>query len=339
MSHSDPQALLAVLTREGVLINVSVRYWRAHKKLKPEDIGLEPDKVSARLISLGHKRLLPKEATAALALVESRAHSLVEANTFPFLNGLAHFAPNAKLGEVTGKLKALEAEFWLAKQQFVSQYAELRDAALVEWREMANDLSDDPVRVVAAIEAAFPPAPMLERKFGFDTQLFQIAVPERLGLDLLNLADQENLVQARQQAAREAAARIRHQAESFVAECVASLREQTATLCQEMLHSIRTGETGVHQKTLNRLIRFIDQFKEMNFVGDAEMEAQLETVRRELLTRTAEEYRQGGASARAILESGLARLADTARELARQDATDLVERFGGLGRRKFQLAA
>jgi len=331
--------LLQILTREGVLLNVSVRYWRAHKKLRAEDLGLAPDQVSERLISLGHKRLLPKEATAALALVESRAHALVEANTFPFLNGLARFVPNAKLGGVTAKLKALETEFWRAKNQFIAQYGPLRDAALEEWRVLAGNLADDPARVVAAIEAAFPPAPTLERKFGFDTQLFQIAVPERLGLDLLTLGDQEHLIQARQQAAREAAAKIRQQAESFIAECVTRLREQTATLCAEMLHSIRTGATGVHQKTLNRLIRFIDQFKQMNFVGDAEMEQQLETVRRELLSRTAEDYRQGGSSARATLESGLARLADTARELARQDATELVQRFGGLGRRKFQLAA
>lgn len=331
--------LLQSLTREGVLINVSVRYWRAHKKLRAEDLGLEPDQVSDRLISLGHKRLLPKEATAALALVESRAHALVEANTFPFLNGLAHFVPNAKLGEVTGKLKALGTEFWQAKHRFVAQYGKLRDAALVEWRTMADKLSDDPARVVAAIEAAFPPAQTLERKFGFDTQLFQIAVPERLGLDVLSIGDQENLINARQQAAREAAAKIRSQTESFLAECVTSLREQTAQLCGDMLQCIRTGETGVHQKTLNRLIRFIDQFKQMNFVGDSQMEQQLETVRRELLTRTAEDYRQGGASAVATLESGLSRLADTARQLARQDATELVQRFGGLGRRKFQLAA
>ncbi|HPY31143.1 MAG TPA: DUF3150 domain-containing protein [Verrucomicrobiota bacterium] len=331
--------LLPILTREGVLLNVSVRYWRAHKKLRAEDLGLAPDQVSERLISLGHKRLLPKEATAALALVESRAHALVEANTFPFLNGLAHFVPNAKLGEVTAKLKALETEFWRAKNQFIAQYGPLRDAALEEWRVLAGNLADDPARVVAAIEAAFPPAPTLERKFGFDTQLFQIAVPERLGLDLLTLGDQEHLIQARQQAAREAAAKIREQTQRFIAECVTSLRQQTAQLCDDMLHSIRTGASGVHQKTLNRLIRFIDQFKQMNFVGDAEMEQQLETVRRELLTRTAEDYRAGGSSARATLESGLARLADTARELARQDATELVQRFGGLGRRKFQLAA
>ena len=106
-----------MLTREGVLINVSVRYWRAHKKLKAEDIGLKPDDVSDRLISLGHKRLLPKEATAALALVESRAHALIESNTFPFLNGLAHFLPNTKLQEVTDKLKELETEFWAGQSQ------------------------------------------------------------------------------------------------------------------------------------------------------------------------------------------------------------------------------
>ncbi len=33
--------LLDVLTREGVLVNVSVRFWRGCKKLKPEDLGLE----------------------------------------------------------------------------------------------------------------------------------------------------------------------------------------------------------------------------------------------------------------------------------------------------------
>src|SRR6266478_5013690 len=107
--------LLQVLTREGVLITVSVRYWRGTKKLNAEDVGLNPDSVSDRLISLGHKRLLPKEATAALALIEGRAHAFIESNTFPFLNGLAHFVPNGKLAEVSAKLKKLDEDFWAAK--------------------------------------------------------------------------------------------------------------------------------------------------------------------------------------------------------------------------------
>src|SRR5258706_1285471 len=124
--------LLQVLTREGVLISVSVRYWRGCKKLNAEDLGLDSRNVSDRLISLGHKRLLPKEATAQLALLEGRAHSLIESNTFPFLNGLAHFVPNTKLADVTGKLKELEKEFGEAKDAFIQKYATLREGAAKE---------------------------------------------------------------------------------------------------------------------------------------------------------------------------------------------------------------
>ena len=68
--------LLDVLTRQGVLISVNIRFWRAQKKLTAQDIGIDPDDVTERLISLGHKRLLPKEALAPFALIESRAHAI-----------------------------------------------------------------------------------------------------------------------------------------------------------------------------------------------------------------------------------------------------------------------
>jgi hypothetical protein len=59
---------------------------------------------------------------------------------------------------------------------------------------------------------------------------------------------------------------------------------------------------------------------------------------KELLSKTAEEYRDS-TSARNRLTQGLSQLRDTATRLARQDATELVQRFGELGRRKFNLAA
>ena len=290
------------------------------------------------MLWLGHKRLLPKDATAGLGLVEGRAHALVEANTFPFLGGLAHFVPNTKLAEVVGKLKELEHEFWEAKAGFIERYGALRESAAKEWEAMARKLVSDPERLVASIEAAFPPVGGMDRFFGFDTQLFQIAVPDRLGLDMLALGDQEQLMQARQQAAQEAGRKIRTDVETFVADCVATLREQTAALCQEMLESINTCESDVHQKTLNRLVKFIDQFRSMNFVNDQAMEQQLEAVRKELLSKTAEEYRDSR-KARTELVNGLAQLRDTAKRLATQDAVELVQRFGEMGRRKFHLAA
>ena len=68
------------------------------------------------------------------------------------------------------------------------------------------------------------------------------------------------------------------------------------------------------------------------------MEQHLENVKRELLSKTAEEYRDS-AVAKARLKSGHSQLADRARTFARQDATELVQRFGEHGRRKFNLAA
>jgi hypothetical protein len=330
--------LLEVLTREGVLLNVSVRFWRAAKKLQASDLGLDPDDVTDRLISLGHKKLLPREALAPFALIESRAHALVDSNTFPFLNGLGHFLPNRKLTEVTGKLNALETEFRAAQAEFVERYARLRASAITEWHEAARKLVRDPDRVVTSIQDAFPPANRLDRYFTFAVNLFQIRVPERLETDLVSAADQEEVILARQRAAQEARARIAAGVETFVGDCVASLREQTAQLCDEMLASFRDGKTGVHQKTLNRLVTFMDQFKALNFAGDQQLEERLEAVRKQFLTRTAEAYRDDD-RARARLTQGIANLANAARELAHADSREIVERFGQMGVRRFQLEA
>jgi Protein of unknown function (DUF3150) len=330
--------LLSVLTREGVLIKVSVRYWRGCKKLRPEDLGLKKENVSEQLISLGHKRLLPKDALSALALIEGRAHALIESSTFPFLNGVGHFLPNSRLTEVTEKLAAMESEFWSAQKEFLRKYSSLRQSASREWRKMAEKLVKDPQQLVATIEASFPFPDQMSRYYSFDSQLFQISVPNHLSAELVTAGDQQAIIEARQKASSDATQKIRTGVESFVADCVASLREQTAKLCEEMLNSINNCETGVHQKTLNRLLRFVDQFKQMNFVNDSVMEQQLETVKKELLSKTAEEYRDS-AVARSRLKQGLSRLADHAKALAKADTTELVQRFGELGKRKFHLAA
>jgi hypothetical protein len=338
MQNNNHDHLLSILTREGVLIKVSIHFWRGCKKLRPEDIGLEKKNLSDQLISLGHKRLLPKDALAGLSVIEGRAHALIEGNTFPFLNGLGHFLPNTKLAEITEKLDGLKAEFWSAKESFLEKYSTLRQTASREWLKMAQKLVKDPERLVATIEGSFPYPDQMERYYGFELHLFQIALPKHMAAELVSASEQQAIIEARQKAAQEAGEKIRNDVEVFVADCVASLREQTAKLCEEMLTSINECETGVHQKTLNRLVRFIDQFKTMNFVNDTVMEEQLDGVKKELLTKTAEEYRDS-AVARSRLKQGLTQLANQAKHLARQDATELVQRFGELGRRKFHLAA
>jgi hypothetical protein len=67
-----------------------------------------------------------------------------------------------------------------------------------------------------------------------------------------------------------------------------------------VLATIDGSENGVHQRTLNRLSGFIDSFRSLNFAGDQQLEATLERFRRDLLTRSAEDYRNQPAAMLAL---------------------------------------
>ena len=137
----------------------------------------------------------------------------------------------------------------------------------------------------------------------------------------------------RRRIADDATRRMQADLDAFIRESVASLRDETARLATEVLATIDGSENGVHQRTLNRLTTFIDNFRSLNFAGDAQLEQTLERFRRDLLSRTAEEYRnQPGAMAN--LTEGLSRLRENAVQLARQDARDIVSRFGQQGTRR-----
>jgi len=334
---SQDSTFLDALTQRGVLISVSIRYWRARKKLNPEDLGLSREQVDDRLFSLGHKRLLPKESLKELALIESRAHALVDESTFPFLNGVARYLPNAKLEEVGEKLRALQGEFDLRQEEFLAEYGDLRAAALQQWQDAADALVDDPERLVVVITQAFPPAAAMPRYFGFDIRTFQITVPNVPQAELVEIGTQQELIEARKRAAASAQREIEASCQAFITESVAALREQTAKLCEEMLQTIN-GTGSVHQKTLNRLVSFIDRFRELNFANDTVMEEQLESVKQQFLQCTAGEYRDSPGS-RQQLVGGLQALREKAMELAHADARALVESFGQMGRRRFNLAA
>jgi hypothetical protein len=327
--------LLELVGKEGVLLNVSVRYWRAARKLQAADIGLAAENIDDALIRLGHKRLVPREALKNFAVLESRAHAVVDDSTFPFLGGIARFVPNARLQAVVKTLDGLKSEFAAEEHRFAADYERLRADARRQWRHTAAKLGGDAERLLATIEAAFPDVDALRRSFAFEYSLFDIKAPEILAAGSV-AAD---VAVARARAAENARAKIEAGVDGFVRDCVATLRQQTAQLCAEMLDSMSAGGTdGVHQKTLNRLLKFIDKFKALNFANDADLAEQLEAARQQLLSRTAAEYRDNR-HAQSQLRQGLERLRGEAQRLASQDTAELVERFGQLGRRKFNLAA
>ena len=327
------QTLLDGICRRGVLVATSVRYWRGCKRLNPEDLGLDPTHVSDRLIQLGHKRLIPRDALSAFALIESRVSATVEAASFPFLGGIGRFVPNPRLSDLVDRLEKLRDEFREATLDFVAGYSPLREAAMVEWREAAQNLNGSAERLIATIEQSFPPAGDIAKRFAFETRLFQIAAPDSIRLEVMDGMEQMEVSEDRRRIADEASRRLQADLDGFIRESVASMREETAKLASEVLATIDGSENGIHQRTLNRLSTFIDTFRTLNFAGDQQLEQTLERFRRDLLTRSADEYRNNS-GAMASLTDGLSRLRESAVQLARSDAREVIARFGKMGGRK-----
>jgi hypothetical protein len=332
-NNAQNTTLLDAVCRRGVLVATSVRYWRGCKRLNPEDLGLDPAHVSDRLIQLGHKRLIPRDALQAFALIESRVQATVEGSSFPFLGGLARFVPNPRLADLTDKLDKLRDEFREATLDFVAGYTPLRENALVEWREAARHMNGSAERLIATIEQSFPPAGDIAKRFAFETRLFQIAAPDSIRLEVADGMERLEVADDRRRIAEDASRRLQADLDGFIRESVASMREETARLASEVLATIDGSENGVHQRTLNRLTTFIDSFRSLNFAGDQQLEATLERFRRELLQRSAEDYRNDS-WAMASLTDGLTRLRENAVQLARTDARDVISRFGQMGARK-----
>ncbi|MEI6606148.1 MAG: DUF3150 domain-containing protein [Verrucomicrobiota bacterium] len=331
--QNQNQSLLDAVCRRGVLVATSVRYWRGCKRLNPEDLGLDPAHVSDRLIQLGHKRLIPRDALAAFALIESRVQATVESSSFPFLGGIGRFVPNPRLGDLTDKLDKLRDEFREATLDFVVGYAPLRESAMNEWREAARHLNGSAEHLIATIEQSFPPAAEIAKRFAFETRLFQIAAPDSIRLEVMDGMAEIEVADDRRRIAEDASRRLQSDLDGFIRESVATMREETARLATEVLATIDGSENGVHQRTLNRLATFIDSFRSLNFAGDQQLENTLEKFRRDLLTRSAEDYRNDK-GAMTGLTDGLNRLRENAVQLARSDAREVLARFGQMGTRK-----
>ena len=69
---------------------------------------------------------------------------------------------------------------------------------------------------------------------------------------------------------------------TFVQDVVGVLRQETTEVCSSIVASITEGKI-IRGVTIDKLRNFIDKFQDMNFVGDATIEAQLNAVRTELL--------------------------------------------------------
>lgn len=285
--------------KDGALVEVHVSFWSGARSLSPEDLGLKPEDV-ADAYKLGRKMLVPADVIKKFRRIEAAARRVVADGSFRFPIGNAQFIPRKKFEKILQELKLSQTQYLALVDELVENYDKYRTEMVEVYQKAAekayvNQLPDsatfgpeyDPEKeraqyteaFLARINSYYPPAESLKSRFALWWDVFEIAIPrmkKTTGEGVLE--DQTKQSIAEEEYRKEMQTKIA----SFMDDVVGTLRQETIEVCNRIAQSVKEGKV-IHGKTLNSLKDFVDRFSDLNFVGDTQIEEQLQALRKEYL--------------------------------------------------------
>lgn len=145
---------------QTICVNLDVHIWQGRRSLKATDlqnIGLPPEE----LASLGSKKVADPGDLKIFSTLKRKAERVCSKKSVRFLKGYATSLEVAT--ELEKKLASIQREFEQAKVDFLSQY----DQKVSDWVNQFPEWKDK-------LEIAIVPKHVVEKRFGFDFQLYQI---------------------------------------------------------------------------------------------------------------------------------------------------------------------
>lgn len=254
----------------GKLVQVHVSVWGMAAQLQREDLKI--DETLPGIFQLGKKYLISAAVRNSFKQIESRARNYLKANSFKFPVADAHFVPQKRILAVLDELNKFKQEFEKKVVEFLDKYDQYKAETLKENEAYKSSL-----------ESCYPNIDDIKLKFGFNVSLFEIAFPKNMTkIDLQDIiAEREAKAEALErltQQMEEQKTAVANKMNSFVGECVQSLRNTVAETSQRIADKIATKEV-ITKTNLTSLSEMLDTFHALNFFDDAAVEQELKKVK------------------------------------------------------------
>ncbi len=191
------------LMQEGILVNLHIGRWRAKTRLTWSDLGIgldkENDKELQKIISLGHKKLLPTAILKELDAIESAARKWLEKKAFRTHWGF--FIPATAYPEWKEKNEEYRERYFAARDDLLRNYDQIIQDVLDGYRLAAHGAYDrlkvlHPEHLerfanqkafvkafIQGIQAHLQPANFIGNSFYFEIGLRYIPLPSLLAED------------------------------------------------------------------------------------------------------------------------------------------------------------
>ena len=265
--------------QDGRLVNIHIGMWGMSYNLTEEDI-----KLGSKLpetIRLGKKMLIKPAVYNKFKNHEQKIRKYLYTNSFDFpLVSQAHFVPKTKYSEVYNKLNELRAEYLQMVDEFIEKYEDYKREVLEYYQEHKDTVN------VEDLATYYPSIAELRKKFYLDIVSFEIALPAAFAeVDLqTEIARENTLAEVKMEASQSYREEYSKQLDThmskindFVSQVTSTLRSTIAEHCNVTLKKISKREV-VSEANIRTLLKHIQEFRDMNFVDDQAVEAELKKV-------------------------------------------------------------
>lgn len=269
--------------QDGRLTLIHIGMWGMSYNLTEEDIKL--DKQLPETIKLGKKMLIKPAVYNKFKTFEQKARKYLYVNSFDFpLVNQAHFVPKTKYIEVFMKLTEMKSEYTEMVDEFIEKYEDYKTEALEYYKDHKDTVN------IENLESYYPSVANLKKKFHFDIVSFEIALPSEFKeIDLQDEIDREQAVAVvKREALTAHKEEYKKQLDThmskihdFVGEVTNTLRSKVVEHCSVALNKINKREV-VSETNIKMLLKQIQEFRDMNFVDDKAIEAELSKVEKML---------------------------------------------------------
>tara|TARA_Y100000310_G_C20633384_1_gene789855 strand:+ start:611 stop:1555 length:945 start_codon:yes stop_codon:yes gene_type:complete len=246
---------------DGVLFDLDLFWWKGWVKLSAQDIEKTEEEIPD-IIKLGQIRILKHETFRDFEIIENKSRPLVDKLSYPFMISTVRFVPFSVLPQLIEELEILKKAFYLFVENFNFYYQDYKTSFLNHYPQLRD-----------RIQGKYPDPSIVEGRFFFGWTLFEMSLPRNIRATLIQ--DQESL--KLQEAWQSSQADIDIKLDRWVDTVGISMRKEISLICKNMKDSLDAGKI-IRQSTLEKARENIRRLRNMNFIGDKQVEALLDNL-------------------------------------------------------------
>ena len=239
----------------GILLDLNIFWWKGYIQLTATDIDKQQDEIPD-IYRLGKKRMLKSDVFVPFQTLESQARVELNNSSYNFIVDKVRFIPYNQLDEVINMFNVIKEEFDLNRDLFVSSYEQNKSEFLNKYPDVAEKIIGN-----------YPKIQDLYYKFDFSWKMLELSLPR--DVSTIALSEQRKGFLVEQYAkGRE---NLNSQLDDWVLQVSRQMRKTIITTCENMQKTLLDGNI-IRPSTLSKARETIERVKEMNFIGDEEID-------------------------------------------------------------------